>query len=552
MTTLVIRYRVHSENLAGQAFSPRDMQALSLGALVAEKAPEPFVDAHIAATGGTLAQALYLSGLVLPPALCSGLGRCGLCRVRFISEAPEPLAVEHEVLSHHDLDAGWRLACQHRPEEGMHVLVPAIGMRDALEKAILCERGNASKGQPLALAVDLGTTSIHWQGVTPNGATVPGGMTTNPQMGAGSDVISRIACAQVPEGATALRRLALEVLASLARTGRYSEGCLAANPAMAAIFLGHDVSGLARAPYRRDYAGGVTEHVEGLFPIWIPPQVSPFIGGDLSAGYAAIAFAGDSSGPEYPFLLADLGTNGECILALDEQISFAASIPMGPALEGINLTYGSDARPGAVTAYSLTPCGLEPQVMGGGSANGITATGYLSLLRALRAAGILDENGLFIGAGGHTDGAALLRRRTEGAGRIKKTSIRLPGKMFLTAWDVEEILKVKAAFTLAVSRLLTAASLPISRLKGVYLAGSLGTYAPLDALYALGFLPPGLGAPVHLSGNTSLAGARLFLADHAARDKSIDWARRVTTLDLASDPAFGSAYAEHMVFAWRV
>ena len=40
--------------------------------------------------GQTLARTIWLSGELPPPALCSGLGRCGACRVRFLEGTPEP------------------------------------------------------------------------------------------------------------------------------------------------------------------------------------------------------------------------------------------------------------------------------------------------------------------------------------------------------------------------------------------------------------------------------------------------------------------------------
>lgn len=38
--------------------------------------------------GQTLARTIWLSGELPPPALCSGLGRCGACRVRFLEGRP--------------------------------------------------------------------------------------------------------------------------------------------------------------------------------------------------------------------------------------------------------------------------------------------------------------------------------------------------------------------------------------------------------------------------------------------------------------------------------
>lgn len=546
MYQITVRYLTKAA--AGiQPFSARNFRALSLRGLDAAAPPEGFADVTLTVPGATLAQAVYLSGEFLSPALCSGLGRCGLCRMRFISEAPMPCDTETSVLSHHDLDAGWRLACRHAPQNGMHVLVPALSVSSSANDTEL------RSAAPASLAVDLGTTSIHWRFIAPknDAGDLPCGIMTNPQMGAGSDVVSRLAYAASTEGAVSLRRLVVKSLERAIRQGRdagfAAEAlCVAANPAMAAILLGQNVRTLSHAPYSLPDPGGKTESIPGLPPVYMPPHISPFIGADISAGYAAIALNPQKEPPEFPFLMADLGTNGECLLALSPHKAFAASVPMGPALEGINLAYGSEAVPGAVTEYALTPYGLEPKVLGDTAPTGVTATGYLSLLRILRASNLLAEDGHFIRP--HN---ALGERVGGGGTHGGEPAIRLPGKMLLFASDVEEILKVKAAFTLAVSRLLDTAGINAPDIKRVHLAGSLGIHAPVNALTELGFLPSVLGPRIVFAGNTALEGAALLLACATIRDPLAAWVKGVATLDLASDPAFGGAFAEHMTFVWK-
>jgi uncharacterized 2Fe-2S/4Fe-4S cluster protein (DUF4445 family) len=550
MQQITVRYRVAAKTDI-PPFSARNFRALSLGGFDAATPQEGFADITLdipeAATGVTLAQAVYLSGKFQTPALCSGLGRCGLCRMRFLSNAPAPHETEEQALSHHDIDVGWRLACRHAPQNGMYVLVPALPaspVPDTVEPPP--ENATAS------LAVDLGTTSVHWRFTAPGykAETMPHGVMTNPQMGAGSDVISRLSYAATGGGAATLRRLAVDAIQRIIRQGAHSGFsaetlCVAANPAMAAIFLGQSTRPLAHAPYGLPDPGGKMESVPGLPPVYVPPHISPFIGADISAGYAAIALNPKKGAPAFPFLMADLGTNGECILALSPETAFAASLPMGPALEGINLACGSQAAPGAVTEYALTPYGLEPKIMGDTAPTGITATGYLSLLRILRALNLLGEDGLFIRP------QNALGERGGGAEYLEgQPAIRLPGKMLLFASDVEEILKVKAAFTLAVSRLLATAGLAPADVRHLYLAGSLGVHAPVNALVELGFLPSVLGPRVVFAGNTALLGAELLLAHPSIRESLAAWAKRVTALDLANDEAFSAAFAEHMAFAW--
>jgi len=586
--TITVRYRTN-ENLPHPPFSARSFRDLSGGAAVAAILPPGFAEAVLPAEGATLAQAVYLSGLFAPPALCSGIGRCGLCRVRFLSEPPPALDAEERVLSHHDIDAGWRLACRHAPVPGAHVLVPALAVSRppaSVGVPLLPEDGSdfpphpeeggvsvARKPGLFALAVDLGTTSVHWRLVPldgNDGPDLPHGVMTNPQMGAGSDVISRLAYAAREGGTRTLSRLAVDALGvvagSCAAAGyAVEETCIAANPAMTAILLERETASLARAPYSLPLRGNTVEKLRDLPPVYIPPMISPFVGADLSAGYAALALDPALAAPEYPFLLADMGTNGECVLALSPTESLAASLPLGPALEGVYLAYGSEAVRGAVTDFTLTPYGLEPVVMGETAPTGITATGYLALLRILRASGVIGEDGLFtldnraplaakVGGG---EAPEKLPGKSPGnlpgkpSGDERERSIRLPGKMLLYASDVEEILKVKAAFTLAIARLLGEAALPAAKLARIYLAGSLGANVSLAALSSLGFLPPGTSGKVVLAGNTSLAGAALFLRDSAVRDRCARWAASVAALDLAADSAFADSFARHMVFSWR-
>ena len=527
-------------------------------------------DEEFAVTGETLAQAVYLSGRVPAPALCSGLGRCGRCKVRYISEAPPVLEREKLVLSHHDLDAGWRLSCLREPVAGLHIALPPplpplpphpYGPGTPARMAEI--KRSMAVGD--ALAVDFGTTSVWWRDVCTGGCpeapakedaerAADDESRINPQMGAGSDVVSRLAYAMRPEGRGRLRKLALEALRDIAAARDPHPGllCVAANPAMTYILLDKDVTHLARAPYSLDYAGGAWEELPELGRAWIPPLVSPFVGGDISAGYASLALDPEKAPPAYPFILADLGTNGEMVLALSPDEALAASVAMGPALEGINLSFGMDAGFGAVTGYRVTPLGLEAEMLGETAPRGITGTGYLSLLRALKASGLLGEDGSFTRPGAAFPLAKRILGNEQAARQAgMEEKLRLPGKMFLSATDVEEIVKAKAAFSLALASLLRAADLPAGRLNALFLAGSLGRHLAPGVLADLGFVPAVLGAKIAPVGNSSLDGAALFLRHEGAREKSVAWSAAVRTLALADDPAFAAAFADHMRFSWR-
>lgn len=65
-------------------------------------------------TGKTLLETMR-EGTVLLPSLCSGLGKCGKCMVRFCSYAPFPTQTDRSMIAPDKLREGYRLACTARP-----------------------------------------------------------------------------------------------------------------------------------------------------------------------------------------------------------------------------------------------------------------------------------------------------------------------------------------------------------------------------------------------------------------------------------------------------
>ena len=523
--------------------------------------------------GEGLASAIWLSGALPPRPLCLGLGRCGRCRVRYVADAPPPLPEEAAVLPPRDVAAGWRLACRRTvPERGqagntLELELPAGAF-------LRPHAGDAPAPPPperlntretAVLGVDLGTTSLQWRAVEPGAACTnasgdgPGrvlaeGALLNPQAGAGADIMSRLAYARTPGGLAALGRLARgavrDIVDRLAREGLAPERiCVAANTAMTDIFLGRDVAGLCAAPYRRSHAGGRTAELPDLPPVIIPPLPAPFVGGDLSAGLAALM---EKDTPR-PFVLADLGTNGELALLTEDERLFLASVPLGPALEGIGPERGGMAAPGVVTEFRLGPSGPQAALFGergarsdaGGEAEGISATGYLSLLALLFRLGVLTADGHFAApeALALPLARALAARVTRGAGGAR---LPLPLGLWLSAGDVELLLKVKAAFAVALAAVCAAAAVPPASLRQLALAGALGEHIRTADLKDLGFAPGVPESKMVAVGNASLAGACLLAARPERLEALAALCGRARVLGLTEDAGFQRAYLAHM------
>ncbi|MFV0423446.1 ASKHA domain-containing protein [Oleidesulfovibrio sp.] len=547
--------------------------------------------AATAPAGSSLAQAVYTSGQADAPALCSGIGRCGQCRMR-LDHAPSPSGDDLAYFSDTEIAEGWRLGCRHVVQEGMQVHLPDI--------TPVRRRSPAGKADgQMMLAVDLGTTSLHWAAVGQEQDSVrivTEGSETNPQMGAGSEVMSRLASAREPAMRARLAMLVKKRIASIieeleVETGQQIASCaIAGNAAMTNILLDLPVEGLSRAPYSLNYHGddvveldiasagtsratGSPKH-NTLPPAYIPPQPAPFVGGDISAGMAHLCCT--ETAPEFPFILADLGTNGEFVLALSPQKSLITSVAMGPALEGIGLTHGSMAQEGAATAFAVTPIGLTPAVLNAegnavaaapasmrpadvkagslqnaGAMRSISGTGYLSLIHALLRTGVLTREGQFNLTSTSPIGQRLARNiiQPENSADRDGPKLVLAQGVTLSAHDVEEILKVKAAFSLAFERLLCEASLSPSDVSHIFLAGTLGQHVAVADLEALGFIPAELGPRTKAVGNSSLQGAIRLLTRPECRQWAADWSASTTSVDLTAAPDFTINYMRHMRFS---
>lgn len=526
--------------------------------------------------GLTLAQNLFLAGAFTGRPLCSGSGRCGLCRVRFVSGAPELLPEEVQRLPAEKLADGVRLSCL-RPAVPGAVLevgldapgdIPGVSLQQKTRE--LCPEAS--------LGVDLGTTSIQWRFERP-GTLSLFGQGLNPQMGAGADVMARLALARNPRGAIRLRQVFQNVLHRILAGLPCLPGslCVAGNSAMTCLALGLDASGLAAAPYRVDWPGGQCAGLGGDLPeAYIPPLLAPFVGGDISAGLAALEYL--SKPPEPPFLLCDMGTNGEFALALPGGTILVTSVPMGPALEGLGMTNGMLAGPGAAVSFAVAPSGLaavlydsvhakvhEKGAAGhaldrktghdtmaharnasGSQPRGISGTGYISLLALLKTMGVMDAAGQFV----RSPSTPLAARVLAGLDDSGPEPQLMVSGVEVWARDVEALLKVKAAFNTAVHLLLRSAGLGFSALRGVYLAGALGEHVRLEDLDTLGFLPPGARSKTKAVGNTSLDGACLAAARPDVRQWLAELPARVRLIDVVSDSDFQSLYFHSMRFAY--
>ena len=325
--------------------------------------------------GGSLVSGLAAHGFEFP---CGGTGECGGCQVRVLSGSLPVTEADADSFSVDQLTHGWRLACQARADEPlvlecgqwhMEILadptVPStttpcpIHSESAKTDSEWVGQQSASSSHRLAIAIDLGTTTIAAQLIDAASGDVLGVETMlNPQSAFGSDVMSRVRAALEGHDLTAPIRAALgQLVARLthSRASQVDEVLLVGNTVMHHLFCALDVEPLAHVPFQSPHLAEQRFTANDLG--WDLPSdcvirfarcIGGFVGSDILAGIVAagIALGDDLSA------LVDLGTNGEIAIGNRHGI-VCASTAAGPAFEAGAIRMGMRAVTGAIAYISL-------------------------------------------------------------------------------------------------------------------------------------------------------------------------------------------------------
>lgn len=433
----------------------------------------------------TLLELLRAAGET-PECPCGGSGRCGNCRVRVLRGKVTPVTEEEKLRLPRELRAGVRLACQTVPLEEVDV-EPLEDLRTEAAPA----RGERSwtppppGGNGYGLAVDLGTTTVAAALVELDSRLrrAEAGF-LNPQRAYGADVISRIQYQLEHPGDGALRevllrrlRRSVEELAQAAGTApeKIRAGAVSGNPTMVHLLLGASVEGLGRAPYRCALERPVTAEASGLglplaqgAELYCLPHAGPFLGGDAVAG----ALAAGLDRTAETVLLLDLGTNGELILSRGGRL-YGCSCAAGPALEGMGLSCGMRAGPGAVEHVGRTAEGFSLTVIGGGAPRGLCGSGVLDAVSQGVAVGVLAPNGRL------REMSPFTRRAGDGTVHLV---LDRAGELILTQEDVRQVQLCKGAIRSGLQVLLNRAGITAEAVDRVLVAGQFGGHLAGESL----------------------------------------------------------------------
>jgi uncharacterized 2Fe-2S/4Fe-4S cluster protein (DUF4445 family) len=214
----------------------------------------------------------------------------------------------------------------------------------------------------------------------------------------------------------------------------------------------------------------------------------------------------------------------------------------GPAFEGGGIACGMRAAFGAIEQVEVDPeRGIARySTIGDVRPKGICGSGMISLLANLFLTGWIDAAG------------KLNRARTS-------PSIRIEGRyafytiapaeegetnkpITISELEIENIIRAKAAIYSACSLMLEQVEISIHDLSKIYIAGGFGRFLDLEKAIVIGLVPDLPRKRFQYIGNSSLMGAYMVLVSQEYRKRQMELARRMTYIELSSDPSYIDMY----------
>ena len=399
------------------------------------------------------------------------------------------------------------------------------------------EEGDTS-GRAFGLAFDIGTTTVVGMLLDlSSGAPVAVRSTLNGQAVHGADVISRISYTMMnDDGLSQLNEVILRTLngliAQLLHEGGVAphevyEVVTAGNATMQHLFLGADPEAIGLEPFIPVVEEMVQASAQEVGLEILPqaqvhclPYLGAYVGADLVAGLLATGLAQN----EGVRLLVDVGTNGEIILGSAER-TVATAAPAGPAFEGAQIQDGMRASEGAIEAVTITPDGIELQVIGDVPPLGLCGSGLLDAVAQLRLCGLMLPSGRFVTASQANELVVpeLARRiiaDEEGRRSFVLAWAEESGgakSIVLTQRDVRELQFAKGSIAGGIDVVMQELGVGAEDLVEIFLAGSFGSYINPQSARIIGLVPPVPVERIKAVGNAAGEGAKIALLSFRER-----------------------------------
>ena len=520
---------------------------------------------------------------------CNGQGICGKCRIRVENPADVPQTPHRRIAETEAREKGIRLACRliprgditvHLPDdfsvdarilEGEHLggieLKPAavvVSRKDAYwmryageDSEVILQKWGAqfsAKG----LAIDVGTTTLV---VTlfclVTGKELATASSINPQTKFGHDVVSRIQKGSTEKGLAEVAGVVRKELNRLIQATCKKSNAVAdeildvvigGNTTMLTLVAAINPEPLGRLPFTVDIKGGASYAAKDLGldvnpagRVYVPPIVHAFIGSDITAGVLACGCLEKKK----PSLFVDVGTNGEMGINNDGRF-IVASTAAGPAFEGMGVSCGIRAVPGAVEAAYFDGETIDIKTIDAQPARGICGSGIIDIMASLLKAGVVNPGGR-IKTPDQKEGL-----QASVAERLllidDQPVFNIADGVFFSQADIRQLQLAKGAIRTGIDMLMSEANVTAEDLEDITLAGAFGYHLRPDSLATIGLIPDKLARKVRFAGNTSKTGCAMMLINASLREYLEKQVQHVEHLPLAEKINFQKLFIENLNF----
>jgi uncharacterized 2Fe-2S/4Fe-4S cluster protein (DUF4445 family) len=405
------------------------------------------------------------------------------------------------------------------------------------------------------IVIDIGTTTVTVQLVFISQAKI---VTTlidyNGQITCGLDVISRINYARRPDRLEYLRTCVLATINDLVRLaaddagidpGDISSGVISGNTTMTHMLLGLNPEYIRLDPYTPTVfeipfltAAETGVYINPQSLIVISPSIGSYVGGDITAGILCSDLVTDS---EEINLFIDIGTNGELVVG-NKDFLIACACSAGPAFEGGGIKCGMRAATGAIERIEVDPGTgtAQYQTVGNTRPRGICGSGMISLLANLFLTGWIDAAGKLSRT--QASDAISIKGRYARYTIASEEDSATGSPITVDEQEIENIIRAKAAIYSACSLILEQVGIGFDDIANVYLAGGFGSFLDVDSAVVIGLLPDLPREKFRYVGNSSLKGGYMVLVSQKHRQKQLEYARRMTYVELSTYPGYMNQY----------
>lgn len=428
------------------------------------------------------------------------------------------------------------------------------------DELLAVEQGD-TRQRCFGLAIDIGTTTLVVYLMDLNtGKIITRGALTNPQQGAGADVITRITYAADQPGG--LKQLQTQVVNGLNQTiNRIAEdqgikrseiyhAVIVGNTTMSHLFLGIDPTYLAPAPFIPAYRHGVSVKASELGLQILDDgvvNVLPIVAGYVGSDTVGVMLAAQADRLEGVHLMVDIGTNGEMVLVGNGRI-LTCSTAAGPAFEGAGIKHGMRAADGAIERVVIAE-DVELQIIGSSKAIGICGSGLIDAIAQMLKAGVIMPNGRMIYKQSELEKlppALQQRIRIVEENRefvlVWKEDTANGEDITITQKDIRSLQLAKGAILAGIEILLEHLGLEAKDIDKVHLAGAFGNYISKESALGIGLLPKISVDIIHSIGNAAGNGAQLALLSVAEMDRARHLAIQAEHIELSSEESFQESF----------